>query len=75
VSLPHPIRRPLGGEFDTSGLREFLRKSSSLLLMRLPSPLSLMWLPEGLHRSDVNSIAARRHVVGIPDIIQTDLLP
>jgi hypothetical protein len=33
-----------------------------------------MWLPEGLRRSKVNSTAAHRRAVGIPDPIQTDLL-
>jgi hypothetical protein len=34
-----------------------------------------MWLPEGLRRSEVNSTTARHHAAGIPDLIQTDLLP
>jgi hypothetical protein len=43
--------------------------------MRLFSPLSLMWLPEGLRQSEDDSIAARRSATGISDWIQTDLLP
>jgi hypothetical protein len=39
------------------------------------SPLSLMWLPEGLCRSEVDSTAARRSALGILDRIQTNLLP
>jgi hypothetical protein len=41
-----------------------------------PSPpsLSLVWLPEGLHRSKGNSIAAQRSTVRILDRIQTELL-
>jgi hypothetical protein len=34
------------------------------------SPLSLVWLQEGLRRSKVNSTAARRRAAGIPDMIQ-----
>jgi hypothetical protein len=47
---PSYIRRPLGGEFDTSGLREFLGRA---LLPSPPhppslSPLSLSWgFPKG----------------------------
>jgi hypothetical protein len=53
--------------------------SSPLPLMRLPSPaptpLPLMWLREGLHRSEFKSTTAHRRAAGIPDRIQTDLLP
>jgi hypothetical protein len=34
-----------------------------------------MWLPEGLRRSEDYSTAACRRAAGIPDLIQTDLLP
>jgi hypothetical protein len=75
--LPPPsyIRSPLGGELDTRGLREFLWRSSPLPLMRISSPLSLMWLPKGLRRREVNSTAAHRRAAVIPDLIQTNLLP
>jgi hypothetical protein len=46
--------------------------------MRHPSPLSLslslVWLPEGLHRTEGDSITARRIPAGIPDRIQINLL-
>jgi hypothetical protein len=49
--------------------------SSPLPLMCHPSPLSLSWLAEGLCRSEDDSTTARRSAAGIPDRIQTDLLP
>jgi hypothetical protein len=80
VSSPPPsyIRRLLGGELDMCGLRKLLGRSL------LPSPphapplsylsLSLVWLPEGLRRSEGDSTAARRSAARILDEIQTDLL-
>jgi hypothetical protein len=40
-----------------------------------PKSLPLMWLPEGLRRSKVNSAAAHHRAAEILDPIQTDLLP
>jgi hypothetical protein len=44
-------------------------------LSSLSLSLSLVLLPEGMHRSEGNSNAARQSDVGILDQIQTDLLP
>jgi hypothetical protein len=59
-------------------------KSSPLLSPSCATPLlslspslsiSLVWLPKGLRRSEGDSIAARRIATGLPDQIQTGLLP
>jgi hypothetical protein len=67
------------GEFDTSGLREFLRRDLLSFPHHAPPlsllPLSLMWILEGLRRSEDDSTATRLSAAGIPDRIQTDLLP
>jgi hypothetical protein len=57
VSPPHYIKGPLGGELDTHGLRELLGRAllSSPPLVPVLSPLSLMWTPEGLRRSEGDS--------------------
>jgi hypothetical protein len=74
---PSYIRSTLGGEFDTSGLRELLGRSllSSPPHVHSLSPISLVWLPKRLRRSEGDSTATRQSAVGIPNQIQTDLLP
>jgi hypothetical protein len=53
-----------------------LRTSLSFSPMCLLSlSLSLVWLPEGMRRSKVNSTTAHYRAAGISDPIQTDLLP
>jgi hypothetical protein len=69
VSLPPPhyIKALLRGELDTRGLRELLGKSSPLPSCTTPIPLSLVWLLDGLRRSEGDSTTARRSAVEILD--------
>jgi hypothetical protein len=79
VSLPLSayIKTPLRGELDTSGLRELLGRALLSSYPHAPPlfPLSPVWLPEGLRRSEGDFTTAQRSVAGILDRIQTDLLP
>jgi hypothetical protein len=68
------IKTPLRGELDTRGLRELFGRALLSPSCATPLSLSLVWLPEGLRRSDDDSIVARRSPTRILDRIQTDLL-
>jgi hypothetical protein len=59
---------------DTRGLRELLGRVFLSSPPHAP-PLSLSCGPEGLRRSEGDSIAARRSPAGIPNQIQTNVLP
>jgi hypothetical protein len=59
---------PSSWGFPTGPLRHH---ASTYLLQALPP----VWLPEGLHTKQDYSITARCRATGIPDLIQTDLLP